>query len=226
MVNQKGAAFKVGTDGCLLGAWANPEGCQRILDIGSGTGVIALMLAQRNPQAYIDAVEADPQSAWQTRENFENAPWANRMTVYSQTFQDFAAERNYAQYDLIVSNPPYFSNSTKNPDGRKRMARHTDSLGAAEVFTAGSLLKPEGKIALVTPFLEFMQLKHAAGLKDFALIRHCLVTTRAGKPVERILTEWGRFQEEGPREALCIYQADGTFTEGFGDLLRDFYLKL
>ena len=118
-------AMKVGTDGVLLGAWANVESAKHILDVGTGTGLIALMLAQRTVQADVTAIEIDSMAAIQARENIAHSPWKNRITLFNCDFRYFHDD---LKYDLIVSNPPYFVNALKCLDKQRNMARHTDLL--------------------------------------------------------------------------------------------------
>ena len=121
-VEQDDVAMKVGTDGVLLGAWADCNGAKRILDIGTGTGVIALMLAQRNAEAEVQAVEIDETATRRARSNFDLSPWAERLTVENCAVQEFAPAE---KFDLIVSNPPYFVDSLLPPDAKRSTARHT-----------------------------------------------------------------------------------------------------
>ena len=123
--------MKVGTDGVLLGAWASTERCQRILDVGTGTGLIALMLAQRST-ASLDAIDIDLDACLQARENIAKSPFANRIQVYQTSLSEYMPDENI-KYDLIVSNPPYFIDSLKCPDTKRNLARHTDTLSLPDL---------------------------------------------------------------------------------------------
>ena len=142
---QRRAAMRVGTDGVLLGAWFDPGGDgARMLDVGTGTGVIALMAAQRNPSARIDAVEIDAGSCADAAENFAGSPWAERLALFGESFVSFCGHAT-RKYDRIVSNPPYFVGSLKCPDPGRTRARHTDSLPHPELLAgAAGLLTEKG----------------------------------------------------------------------------------
>ena len=220
-IQQDRCAMKVGTDGVLLGAWADVENAVRILDVGTGTGLIALMLAQRNENAAIDAIEIEENAAEQAAENAANSPWTNRITVFRQAFQDFfPAEK----YDMIVSNPPYFSRSLKNPDISKQLARHTDSL-TPEVFfeNAKRLLKPNGKLSLIFPAEE--SLIKIAETEGFFCTRLTKVFPKTGAKEKRFLMEFSLLP------ILCIEseivienERRHEYSEEYKKLTTDFYL--
>jgi tRNA1Val (adenine37-N6)-methyltransferase len=151
-IQQERAAMKVGTDGVLLGAWASvPLPGGRVLDVGTGTGLIALMIAQRTVNVEVDALEIDPSSALQAKENFRNSPWRERLSCMHVSFQDYAA-RCKTQYDLLICNPPFFSASSKTPSSEKNLARHDDSLGLDDLFKgAVGLMKKNSLISLILP---------------------------------------------------------------------------
>jgi tRNA1Val (adenine37-N6)-methyltransferase len=151
-INQDKCAFKVGTDGVLLGAYAGVTGRMKILDIGTGTGLVALMLAQRC-DAEITAIEPDYDSFIQASENIRLSKWASRIRVENCTMQNYFPDK--IKFDLIVTNPPYFVDSLKNPDPTKSNARHNDSLTHSDILTgAGRLLEEEGVLQLILPYDE------------------------------------------------------------------------
>ena len=144
-------AMKVGTDGVLLGAWAGTESCSRILDVGTGTGLIALMLAQRS-KAVVDAIDIDADACLQAQENAESSLFAGRINVFHSDLVDFAQASTHL-YDLIVSNPPYFVDSLKCPNLQRNTARHTDTLTLEDLLQySRKLLAPQGRIALILPY--------------------------------------------------------------------------
>src|SRR5688572_12121371 len=155
-VTHDGSTMKVGTDSVLLGAWADVREAHQILDIGTGNGTIALMLAQRTGKnAVIDAVEIEETDVLQADENFTKSPWHSRIHLYHTAVQKFFPER---KYDLIVTNPPYFNNSQQPPNEKRQRARHTTTLPHNELISAAHrLLKQHGKFNIILPFKEGLQ---------------------------------------------------------------------
>lgn len=144
--------MKVNTDGVLLGALVSPEDSKTILDIGTGTGVIALMLAQRFSMAIIDAVEIDKEAAETTKNNFHNSPFSDRCTCFSKSFEQYFAEYPDKKYDLIISNPPFFINSLRSAEKAKEIARHTTlDFFNKLFFNSERCLTPNGKVSLILP---------------------------------------------------------------------------
>jgi len=219
--------MKVGTDGVLLGAWVNiAETTHHILDVGTGTGVIAIMLAQRAPQARIDAVEIDEATAAQARRNAESSPWASRLNVFHQDFNDFVNSAA-SRYDLIVSNPPYFKQSLTSPDSARTTARHTEELLHEELLCGSlQLLNPQGKLAVVMPYVEgnvFIALAANAGLY---CNRKLNVSTKKDRPTKRLLMEFSRSKARLDEQNLYIESnALNSFTAEYRALTKDFYLK-
>jgi len=184
-------AMKVGTDGVLLGAWVNSHKAQRILDVGTGTGLIALMLAQRNPNSQIDAVEIDAAASKQAQQNVLASNWHNRVSVYHSSLQQYQSP---LPYQLIVSNPPYFVQSTKTPSQRRTQARHTDNLSPQDLLIHSCrLLSAKGQLAVILPYHEGLLFKQLAQ-DTYAL--HChhytQVKTMTYKPITRLLMSFGR----------------------------------
>ena len=221
-VEQEDVAMKVGTDGVLLGAWADCEGAERILDIGTGTGVIALQMAQRNSHAQIRAVEIDGVATKRARANFDLSPWAERLTVEQTAVQEFAPTE---KFDLIVSNPPYFVDSLLPPDAKRSTARHTHDLTFEELDSAVCrLLDDNGRFALILPVTEFE--KYLA-LTQLHLVRRCDVCPIEGGAVKRIMGEFAKQPTaETKHETIAIERGQrGDYTEAYRTLTKDFYLK-
>jgi tRNA1Val (adenine37-N6)-methyltransferase len=226
-IRQNFCSMKVGTDGVLLGAWVSVEvTAQRILDVGAGTGLIAIMLAQRSPLAQIDAVEVDEAAAAQARQNAECSPWASRLNIVRQNFNDFARTAT-SRYDLIVSNPPYFKKSLTSPNRRRTTARHTEDLLHEELISGSlRLLSEQGKLAVIMPCAEgniFIALAANAGL-------HCRrklnVFTKKGCPAKRLLMEFSRSKQPLCEQNLYIENSElNSFTAEYRALTKDFYLK-
>lgn len=223
-IEQNKASCKVGTDGVLLGAWADVANAKRILDVGAGTGLIALMAAQRNPQAKIDAVEIDRQAVEQAYRNIADSPWNARIRLVGGDFLslDFDSE-----YDLIVSNPPFFEDSLKSPDERRNKARHSDSLPHSEfVKRAAKLLSDKGIFSLVLPFDAAGKFIREASRADLLLRRRLNVAPYPSKIYNRILLEFSRTELAIDSNELYIREAaDGDYTSAYRSLTRDFYLK-
>ena len=221
-VEQDDVAMKVGTDGVLLGAWANCEGAKRILDIGTGTGVIALQMAQRNSQAQIQAVEIDEAAAKRARANFDNSPWAERLEVEQTAVQEFnSAEK----FDLIISNPPYFVDSLLPPDAKRSTARHTHDLSFEELDKAVCrLLANDGRFALILPTAEF---EKYLTITHLYLARRCDVYPKVGADVKRVMAEFAKLEtSDVKRETITIEQEKrGDYTDEYRTLTKDFYLK-
>ncbi|MDR1646048.1 MAG: methyltransferase [Tannerellaceae bacterium] len=225
-IHQEGCAMKVGVDGALLGAWTRAGGCRKILDVGTGAGLIALMLAQRNPEATVDALDIDESACEQARANAEASPFAGRIRVIHVAFADYAA--GVAAYDLIVSNPPYFVRSLPSPDPRRCLARHAGSLSLEELISAaGRLLTATGKLSLILPAGREEELKSLAACHGLHPSRQTLVAPLAGGAVKRVLSELSvapvPFCEQ---DSLCIEEIGGRYSPAFISLLKDYYLYL
>ncbi len=225
MVRQDRTAMKVGTDGVLLGAWAGDGKPSAILDVGTGTGLIALMMAQRFPDAMIDAVEPDPDAASQAEENFSLSLWQERLKMYYGNFHGFA-ESCGKQYDLIVSNPPYFHHSLKAPAAGRTLARHDDSLPKETLLhDAVGLLGAEGQFAVILPR------DHSGGFisaaSGYSLFPHRVLRVRAlpGKPIIREMVSFGFINRE-PRKEELVIESGGRhiYSEEYKKLTKDFYL--
>ena len=221
-VEQEDVAMKVGTDGVLLGAWADCEEAKRILDIGTGTGVIALQMAQRNSEAQIQTVEIDEAAAKRARSNFDNSPWAERLEVEQTAVQAFnPAEK----FDLIISNPPYFVDSLLPPDAKRSTARHTHDLTFEELDVAvARLLANDGKFALILPVAEF---EKYLTLTQLHLARRCDVCPIEGGAVKRVMGEFAKQKPtEIKRENISIEKGRrGDYCDSYRALTKDFYLK-
>ncbi len=189
-VHQDRCAMKVGTDGTLLGAWAlAPEEKCRILDIGTGTGLIALMMAQRYPQAEITGVEIDSDACAQAKGNVNNSRFRDRITIVNTDISCFNSE----PFDTIVSNPPYFVNSLVCPDKGRSMARHSDSLSYSDLFKCVCrLLSETGKFSLVIPSDSISDIESTASLSGLFLSRKYSIKTTPKKNVKRFLLEFVR----------------------------------
>ena len=221
-IDQSGVPMKVGTDGVLLGAWLRIDGTEhRILDIGTGTGVIALMAAQRSTAEHIVGIDVDSVSAERAQANFEASPWRERLRAECVAVQEYGAE----PFDLIVSNPPYFVDSLLPPDGGRTRARHTASLPFGELDEAMCrLLAPQGRAALILPPAEMERFAALARLK---MVRRCDVRSVPNGEVKRVMAEFAHSAVgKCDCQSLTIETVRrGEFSEEYRRLTKDFYLK-
>ena len=223
-IEQDRCAMKVGTDSIVLGSWVPVMGAKRILDIGTGTGILALMLAQRtSQQVQIDAVELDPDAVKQAEENINGSPWRERIRIIRHDIRTFQAP----YYDLIISNPPYFVHGQTLPDAARQRARHTGELDqTALLHSAERLLAPLGKLALVLPVEQGEQLITLAGELGWYLQRRCLVETKRGKTPNLVLLLLSRKATETMEEQLCLRETDNRYSSEFIALADEFYLRM
>ncbi|MEQ9722676.1 tRNA1(Val) (adenine(37)-N6)-methyltransferase [Yersinia alsatica] len=219
-------AMKVGTDGVLLGAWAPVEKARKVLDIGCGSGLIALMIAQRSaPEVEIDGVELEPEAAQQASSNAAQSPWAERVHIYAQDVHQFA-ESHPHQYDLIVSNPPYFAPAVACRDEARDTARYTGSLTHDALLNcAEKLITKEGIFCVVLPHDLGEELARLAVQQDWFV--HCQVDIRdrPGKPLHRMLLTLSRQPAETQYQHLDLRQSEGVYSPEFCALIGEFYLN-
>lgn len=219
-------AMKVGTDGVLLGAWVKLGKVTRVLDVGTGTGLIALMLSQRSEGFIsIDAIDIDEDAVLQTLENVERASFLNVKAIHS-SLQDYV-EKCDAKYDIIVSNPPYFSSSLHSPDGQRTLARHTNSLPMVEFMNISArLLSSDGYLSLIFPYAEKDLL---IGLAENAGLFVSRITNVYPMPhlnAKRVLLEFSKVKQDAEITDLIIEKERHIYTDDFTELVKDFYLKL
>lgn len=223
VIHQDHCAMKVSTDGVLLGSWAN--GGKRILDIGTGTGLIALMMAQRYTDATIDAVEIDHDAALQAYENVSNTKFANRIKIVETAIQHHSTQD---KYNAIVSNPPFFIDSLLNPNAQRSTARHACALKYCELFaTVKALLDTDGEFSAIIPtecLQAFIAEAYKAGL---AMSRQCIVRTTPRKQPKRHLVAFHHadYKCEREMEEVCLQDIDGSRSEWYAQLTADFYIK-
>lgn len=214
-------AMKVGTDGVLLGAWA--RGGPHILDVGTGTGIVALMMAQRYPLAHIDGVEIDAEAATQATDNAAASPFAQRVHIHHAPFQQF---RPLTGYDAIVTNPPFFLSGEAAPDTRRATARHAPAGFFHDLFVyARRWLSPGGEVSLILPADVTEAVATEAYLRGFMLARRLLLRTVPRREAERCLVSFCQRRTQ-PAEVgtACLLQADGRRSEWYKALTADFYL--
>lgn len=211
-IYQELCAMKVGTDGVLLGAWAN--GGKRILDAGTGTGIIALMMAQRYLDAVVTAIDIDEGAVKQAQQNVAQSPFAQQITVLHNTLQEHQGE-----YDAIISNPPFFIDSLAAPDEQRNVARHAQTLTYTELMQAAwRLLSDEGELSVVVPFDYRKRMEDEAIFVGFFPSKVCAVKTTERKPAKRYLLSFKKHPCRCEQEQLTIG------SERYQELTRDFYL--
>jgi tRNA1Val (adenine37-N6)-methyltransferase len=230
MIRQDRTAMKVGTDGVLLGAWGGSgcfpgaAGSCSILDIGTGTGLIALMLAQRFPLASVLGLEIDPDAAAQATDNLAASPWPDRIEIREADFRIWSPPAGDF-FDMIVCNPPYFSRSLKNPDVQRSLARHDDELPLeALISRSAGLLSPSGLLAVVLPAGRVEEALKAAARSGLYLNRRLNVRGNQHAEVKRVLLEWGFVQRESEFGELVLESSRGVKSEEYGRLTGNFYL--
>lgn len=216
-------AMKVGTDGVLLGAWADVASARNILDIGTGSGLIALMMAQRS-NARIKAIDIDMNAVEQARGNVAASPWKDRIEVEWQDICHFTSD---FLFDVIVSNPPYFINSLKCPDGQRNTARHTDNLDFENlIISVGRLLHPKGTFFVIIPTDGKELFLTAATRYGFYLSHQTLVHTKPGAEPKRVLLALKFSVEKCATDDLNIELSRHVYSEEYIALTKDFYLKM
>ena len=226
-IQQDRCAMKIGTDGVLLGAWVSLEkNPQSILDIGAGTGILSLQLAQRCQAETLEAIEIDEDAFEQCFGNFENSPWGDRLFCFHASAQEYAAEME-EEYDLIISNPPFYSDEYKSGDNKRNTARFTDTLPFRDLaIFAYQFLSEKGIFALILPRKEeenFIALALEVGLFPK---RICRVKGNPTSEVKRSLMEFIFEKSEIIEEELTIEISRHVYTEAYKNLVKDFYLKM
>ena len=229
VINER-SAMKVNTDGVLLGAAMTlaPSDC-RLLDVGTGTGTIALMAAQRLAGAvWIDAIDIDEPSASEAAANFEHSPWADSLHAHNLSLEEFesALQQSECRYDLIFSNPPYFEDSLTAPDERKSAARHTsDGLSYRDIFDfAKTHLSDSGRVALVLPSDQETAICRYARMSGLHLFRVLRIRTVPRKAPSRIVIEFSRVRLQSVDDSILTIQNEGQYTQEYLSLTKDFYL--
>lgn len=223
---QNHAAMRVGTDGVLLGTWVNVEGVRTLLDIGTGTGLIALMLAQRCG-GNIHAIDIEDGAFNDATHNFASSPWSERLSAYRSGFVEFA-ENPITKYDGLVCNPPFFSNSIKPDCKTREMARHTDSLSFSDLVQGvARLLNPEGRLSVVLPIESEREFRVEASRVRLFPTRITRVKPNPSKPCKRVLMEFAFETELFSEEELTLEtEQRHIYTPEFREMLKDFYLGL
>ncbi len=227
VVEQEHCGMKVGTDGVLLGAWAGNHQQACMLDVGTGTGLVALMLAQRFPSARVLALEIDGPAAHQADLNFKASPFANRLRILHSSFQDYV-RMSPESFDLITCNPPFFFQSLLSPDPARNLARHNQNLHPQEFFSlAKSCLSPNGQLTIIIPHSDHQFWMAAAA--DFSFFPNRITTIKPvpGKPAHRVLLSFATHGVDPVLGSLTIETGKrDQYTPEFEAMVRDFYLRI
>lgn len=215
--------MKVGTDSVLLGAWTHYASALRILDIGTGTGVLALIAAQRNQRAVVDAVDIDRDAAQQAQVNVASSPWPGRIHVHCADVRSWAFA---GDYDLVLCNPPYYDRQQPSADARLALAKHEVELNMDQLFRAADrLCTPHGRLSLILPVERLMDAKASAVAHGFVRSRECFVRYRATNRPKRVLAEFSRrYALDVLPAELVVEQVRGTFSREYRELLHDLEL--
>lgn len=226
-INQDQCAMKIGTDGVLLGAWTSiKENPHSILDIGTGTGVIALQLAQQSDAETIDAIEIDDKAYEQAVENFENSDWGDRLFCYHASLEEFVTEID-EKYDLIVSNPPFYTDEFESENNARNKARFTSSLSFLTLLNGVShLLSTAGLFSVIVPFKEEQNFIQLASKVNLFPVRICRVKGTPIAETKRSLLELSFLESDLITTELIIENSRHQYTKDYVEVVRDFYLKM
>lgn len=216
-------AMKVGTDGVLLGSWTRVNDARTALDVGCGTGLIALMLAQRNENLNVIGIDIDDDAVEQARENISVSPWRERIKIEKHDFNEvFPSEE---LFDLIVSNPPFYTEDTTCPDDSRQKARHATSLSIETMMKQSSgLLTQEGRLSLIVPYSAATDVIGEAVMNNLYLSRRTDVRTTPTKPTKRTMLEFGRKAQPTVYDMLTLKDKEGNMSDEYKALTEDFYL--
>ena len=215
--------MKVSTDGILLGVWADLSKAKRLLDIGTGTGLLALMCKQRKPSLKVSAVEIDQGAILDAKDNISQSPWPD-ITLFEGAIQGYTSAE---PYDVVISNPPYFNQSLKSANKARCRARHTDGLSFLELLSAFKRLSHSGSVFhVILPVSEAALFIRQASLMALYLQRCCEVKTTPKKAASRSLMSFGYESKPCHNSTLCIYDQHNKYSEDYISLTKDFYLKM
>ncbi len=225
-VSQENCPLKINTDGVLLAALANVANNLNILDIGTGTGVIALMLAQRNILAQIDAVEIDAEATKTAKHNFNNSPFKIRLQVFNQSFEDYFNDNPHKYYDKIVSNPPFFINALKSPEEKKNLARHTNINFFHNLFALSAKhLNVNGTLEIIIPTQIEEQIVSIAKTHNLFVNSKTNISSFANDKPIRSLLNFGKLEVPFSETFFNIYEAQGLHSLAYKTVLKDFFIN-
>lgn len=223
-ISQTQSAMKVGTDSVLLAAWINVPKPYNILDIGAGTGILSLLMAQRYEEAQITALEISSEAIKDVQENVKNSPWKNRVQIIEGDFCQFKSE---LKFDLIICNPPYFENSLHSPLMLRNKARHSDAM-PFPVLVSGvqKILSEKGVFAIIIPFENAELIRHLAFEQELYTYRQTVIYTKENTPPKRIMLQFTSELQLCHTNTLTIYTSNGTYAPEYRELVGKYYLRL
>lgn len=225
-IDDQNSAMKVGTDGVILGAWASmPSRDGVLLDIGCGSGILSLIMAQRSEgRLNIDAIDIDEGAIKDSKNNFTSSQWNESLNAICDNFVSFSKDCG-KKYDMVISNPPFFTEDTLSPNSKRVSARNTSSLSFESLFEGvKEVIAPKGLFSMITPADNYSILAQTALMQGFYLRRLTWVVTIEGTEPKRVLTEWSREQAQYAIETLIITTHEGSYTSQYKELTNDFYL--
>ncbi|MBX9850201.1 MAG: methyltransferase [Cytophagaceae bacterium] len=224
-IHQDMCAMKVCTDACIFGAYIEASEAKNILDIGTGTGLLSLMIAQKS-EGIIDAVEIEENAYTQAKENFEPSVWSKRLNIFHQSIQEFSKNAD-RYYDLIVSNPPFFTDNLKSSQSNRNIALHNESLSFHELAAAvKTLLSKDGSFYILLPEYEFDLFKEEASKSGLYLNEICTVKDKTDAAVLRLIGRYSFTSSALEKSEIIIKDNSGAYSEGFKNLLKEYYLNL
>jgi len=230
-IHQDKCAMKVCTDACIFGAWVADTikngllPIKNVLDIGTGTGLLSLMIAQKNATAIIDAVEIDKDATQQAKENFDTSPWKERLTIYNTSIQQFNSSRKKV-YDFIISNPPFFENDLKSNDAKRNIALHSKNLNMEELFQYASYhINDKGFFAILVPHHRCNYVEKIAANTMFYLNQKVVVKQTANHNYFRSMLLFSKKQATSSTLKITIHNENSVYNSGFIELLKDYYLN-
>lgn len=222
VVEHSQSTLAIGTDAVLLGAWADLAPGAHVLEVGTGCGVISLCLAQRFLDVQVHAIDIDEVSVLEAIHNFKNSPWFSRLSASTQSYSQHTARL----YEVIISNPPYFREASKNPERHREIARHQDEFGFENFVTyCTHQTTRNAKVLLVYPAKDLEYIRTLFEAQGWYLTRLSTVYAKLSKPASRVLMEWSKEQSALRADDFAIYQPDGSYTAAYRKLTKDFYLK-
>jgi tRNA1Val (adenine37-N6)-methyltransferase len=225
IIEQDKCTMKIGTDAVLLGAWAHIQDAASILDIGTGTGIIAIMAAQRNAAAQVVGVEIEASACEQARENMAGTHWSSRLSLVQSSIQDFAQD-SAQSFDAIISNPPFFTGGTFSHNQDRNNVRHTVKLPNGDLLLAArKMLSPQGKFSVILPYIEGLRFVEMAKNYHLFCTRITEVMPKPDKAIERLLLEFGHVEKPIVKDVL-ILKHENEPSEEYAGLTRDFYLNM